>query len=201
MRACAAWFTGFFPFAEIYVAVPVAMAAGLDAVSVVVWTAAGNITPLFLIHHGYDWLMRRPRIKGWLGRLSTERARKTLNRHGPWFVLVATPWVGVWAMALAAKVLGMDHRRFLPAATVSVILYAVALVALIRAGSAGSTSSNRRPPRSHSTTGSRPVSNQMSAVSRNPGAGTRRADTSSPSCSTSSLRVAPTRSGMSSSAG
>lgn len=35
-RAAAAWFVGFFPLAEIYVAVPAAMAAGLDDVSVVV---------------------------------------------------------------------------------------------------------------------------------------------------------------------
>ena len=35
--AFGAWFAGFFPLAEIYVAVPLALASGLDGVSTVFW--------------------------------------------------------------------------------------------------------------------------------------------------------------------
>jgi len=39
-RAATAWFLGFAPVAEIYVAVPAALAMGLDPVSVVAWAVA-----------------------------------------------------------------------------------------------------------------------------------------------------------------
>ena len=45
-RAASAWFLGFFPFVEIYVAVPTAFAFGLDPSSAVVWPVLGNVTPV-----------------------------------------------------------------------------------------------------------------------------------------------------------
>jgi uncharacterized membrane protein len=134
--AAAAWFTGFFPLAEIYVAVPVALAAGLDPVSAAGWSAFGNIVPLYLIHWGYDAMRRNARLDRLLQRMSgaVERARHRIDRHGPWVVFLVTPWTGVWVIAIAAKAVGMDSRRFLAAATLSVVVYAAALVALIELG-------------------------------------------------------------------
>lgn len=133
-RAAGAWFLGFFPLAEIYVAVPGAVAAGLDDLSVVFWTVFGNFTPILLINFLYEWLMRFERVRGWFSRLISERVKERVNRWGMWFVLVVTPWVGVWAMAVTAKALGMNSRRFLIAAFVSILIYAVGLLILLRTG-------------------------------------------------------------------
>lgn len=133
-KAGGAWFLGFFPMAEIYVAVPSAMAMGLDDLSVLLWTVLGNLTPALLITALYQQMIRIPRIARWFGRLYSEKVQRRINRWGVWFVLVTTPWVGIWAMTIAAKVLGMNTRRFLLTASVSIVLYAMAILVMLRAG-------------------------------------------------------------------
>lgn len=63
--AAEAWLLCFAPFAEIYVAVPVALATGLDPASVVVWTIAGNYAPVPLVHLQYERLVTFPRVRRW----------------------------------------------------------------------------------------------------------------------------------------
>jgi uncharacterized membrane protein len=134
LQAASAWFVGFFPLAEIYVAVPYGMAIGLDDVSVIVWTVFGNFTPALLIGALYQQMMRVPRIANWLSRLVSEKAQERVNRWGIWFVLIATTWTGIWAMALTAKILGMKSSRFLPAAFISILVVALLTMAGIQAG-------------------------------------------------------------------
>lgn len=134
IKAATAWFIGFFPLAEIYVAIPAAVATGLDDVSVVFWSVFGNLTPVFLINYLYEWMIRFPRIGRWLTGLVSEKAKARINRWGIGFVLLLTPWTGVWVMAVTAKALGMSSRRFIPAASVSVLVYAIVIVVLLRAG-------------------------------------------------------------------
>jgi hypothetical protein len=134
VKAAGAWFLGFFPLAEIYVAVPAAMAAGLDDLSVLFWTVLGNFTPVVLIHVLYDWLIARPRIGAWLSGLVSERARARIDRWGTPVVLLITPWVGVWAMTVTAKVARMNAVRFFLAAFISISVYVVILVLSLRFG-------------------------------------------------------------------
>ena len=133
-RAAGAWLLGFAPFAEIYVAVPVALATGLDPASVVVWTVAGNYAPVPLIHLLYERLVAIPRVGRWFGRLVSERFAARIERHGMWIVLIVTPWVGVWAVAVTAKVVRLRRRALFGATLLSIVLYAVALVVLIELG-------------------------------------------------------------------
>jgi uncharacterized membrane protein len=133
-KALSVWLIGFFPLAEIYVAVPAGLAMGLDAISTVVWSTTGNIAPIVLLHYGYEALARIPRIGRWLERLSSPRLRETLDRKGGWFLLVATPWIGVWIVAASARLLGMRPDRILIYSAVSVVIYAIALTALITLG-------------------------------------------------------------------
>lgn len=133
-RALGAWFIGFFPLAEIYVAIPAALATGLDNVSTVFWSVFGNFTPVLVVHLFYDQLMRVERVRNWLSRRVSDKLRDRLNRYGTPFVLLVTPWTGVWVMAVTVKVLGMSSRKFIPAALVSITVYAIALVVLIRLG-------------------------------------------------------------------
>lgn len=134
LKALSAWFLGFFPLAEIIIAVPASMATGLDDASVLFWTVLGNFTPVVLIVFFYDMLVRNERIAAWFDRLLSEKARVRVNQYGIWFVLVATPWIGVWAMSVTVKCLGMNSRRFMIAAFVSILVYAVSILLLIRAG-------------------------------------------------------------------
>ncbi len=134
IKAATAWFIGFFPLAEIYVAIPAAIATGLDDISVVFWSVFGNITPVILINYLYEWMLRFPRVGRWLTGLVSDKVKARINRWGMWFVLLVTPWTGVWVMAVTAKALGMSSRRFIPAAFVSVLVYAIVIVILLRAG-------------------------------------------------------------------
>lgn len=133
-RALSTWFAGFFPLAEIYVAVPAAIATGLDPSSVVFWAVFGNYTPVLLIHYGYDQLSRWQRARVWLDKLYSEKLKNRIERYEIGFVLLVTPWTGVWVMAVTAKVLRMSPTRFLVASFISILVYAVALVLLIDGG-------------------------------------------------------------------
>jgi uncharacterized membrane protein len=128
------WLVGFVPLFEIYVAIPVGLAAGLDPVSATAWAAFGNIVPLYLVDLGYERLRQHERIDHWLAMLRRERVERVLNRYGWLAVFAATPLLGVWTMALAAKALGMATRPFLIASTVSVAIYAVLITASIVLG-------------------------------------------------------------------
>ncbi len=134
VAAALAWLIGFLPLFEIYVAIPVALAAGLDPVSATFWAALGNIVPLYLVDLGYERLRRIERADRYLSKLRRERVERILDRWGVIAVVVATPLLGVWTMALAAKGLGMSTRPFLIASTASVAAYAVVITLSILLG-------------------------------------------------------------------
>ena len=133
-KAASAWFVGFFPLAEIYVAVPSAVALGLDDVSVIFWTVLGNFTPALFISMLYEQMIRIPRLAKWLGSLVSERAQAQINRWGIGFILLVTPWVGIWAMAVTAKILRMHTPRLLLSSLISISVYAVIILILMRTG-------------------------------------------------------------------
>ena len=133
-RAFSVWFIGFFPWAEIYVAVPAGFGLGLDIYSIVVWSVLGNYLPAILIARSYDSLIRYPRINRWLSKLSSPKVRARIERNGVWTTILLTPWLGVWVMAATVKVFGMQTRPFLWASLVSIFVYAVVLAALIYRG-------------------------------------------------------------------
>lgn len=132
--AALAWLVGFLPLFEIYIAIPVGLAAGLDPVSATAWSAFGNIVPLWLVDLGYERLRRIERVDHYLARLRRERVERILDRWGFIAVFLATPLLGVWTMALAAKGLGMSSRPFLAASSISVVIYAVAITVSIELG-------------------------------------------------------------------
>ena len=132
--AALTWLVGFLPLFEIYVAIPVGLASGLDPVSATFWAAFGNIVPLYLVDLGYERLRRIERVDRYLSRLRRARVERILDRWGMIAVFVATPLLGVWTMALAAKGLGMSTRPFLIASTISVSVYAVLLTLAILLG-------------------------------------------------------------------
>ncbi len=133
-KAASAWFVGFFPLAEIYVAIPSAIALGLDDISVIVWCTFGNFTPALLINTAYQWMMKNPRINKWFASLISEKVKSRINKWGIWFVLLGTPWTGIWVMSVTAKVLGMNTTRFLISAFISILAHAIIILIVLRAG-------------------------------------------------------------------
>ncbi len=133
-KALGAWFLGFFPLAEIYIAVPAAVATGLDDLSVLVWTIFGNFTPVLLVTALYTQLIRIPRVRVWFEWLINEKAQERINKYGVWFVLLMTPTLGVWAMSVTAKVLRMNTTRYVAAAFISITVWAVVILIALRAG-------------------------------------------------------------------
>lgn len=132
--ALGVWFLGFVPVGELLIAVPAALASGLDDVSAIFWTVFGNLTPLLIIHFGFEGLMRVDRIHGWLTKLVSDKAKARFDKWGIYFILLATPWTGVWAMGVTAKALRIEPRRFILAACSSIFLYALGMVILLRFG-------------------------------------------------------------------
>lgn len=133
-RAASAWFLGFFPFFEIYVAVPAAFGLGLDPLSAVVWPVLGNVTPVFLIVYGYEQLMRIERLGRWLRERRSVRLERWVDRYGIAFVLLVTPWVGVWAVAATARALGMERATLVGFSVLSITIYAIVIAAGISFG-------------------------------------------------------------------
>lgn len=133
-KAATAWFLGFFPFFEIYVAVPSALALGLDRVSATLWPVLGNFTPVPLILFGYGQLMRIGRLRRWLEGRTSARFERLVERYGAPFILLITPWIGVWLVAATARALGMARRPLLIYSFISIAAYAVLITVGISFG-------------------------------------------------------------------
>ena len=135
VKAATAWFLGFFPYFEIYVAVPAAIALGLDYFSAVLWSSFGNFAAVPVVLVFYKQLMRIGRLRNWLEkRAASERYQRFLNRYGLLFVLLMTPVVGVWVMAAMAKAAGMNEFKLLVSSLVSILIYAVTMAVLVALG-------------------------------------------------------------------
>ena len=133
-KAALAWVIGFAPFLEIYLAVPAAIASGLDYFSAVFWPVLGNFTPVLLIAFVHDRLMRIERVKRWLTGKRSERFQRSLDRYGGWAIILITPWVGIWVVAATAQALGMRRGVLIGFSLASVVLYAVLIAVAVALG-------------------------------------------------------------------
>lgn len=133
-KAALAWLVGFAPFLEIYLAVPAAIASGLDYFSAVFWSVLGNFTPVLLISFVHDRLMRVERVKRWLTGKRSERFQRWLDRYGGWAIILITPWVGIWVVAATAQALGMKRGVLIGFSLASIVLYAVLIAFAVAIG-------------------------------------------------------------------
>lgn len=133
-RAAIAVLVGFVPFLEIYLAVPAAIAAGLDYFSAVFWSVLGNFLPVLLLIFAHDRLMRIERLKNWLTGSRSERFQNAVNRYGGWGIIVITPWVGIWIVAATAQALGMKRSVLIGFSLASIIIYAVLIAVAVALG-------------------------------------------------------------------
>ncbi|MDQ0351907.1 putative membrane protein [Alkalibacillus filiformis] len=130
----AAWFMGFFPFLEIYLAIPAAMAMGLDVVSAILWSSFGNFLAIPIIVLFYDQLSKIKKINKYFIKLSQSKFSHRISKNGFTFILIATPVVGAWAVAVIGKFVGMEKGKLIVSSAISIGLYGVILGVLTELG-------------------------------------------------------------------
>ncbi|GEN46170.1 small multi-drug export protein [Alkalibacillus haloalkaliphilus] len=129
-----AWFMGFFPLFEIYLAIPGAMAMGLDVVSAIIWSSFGNFIAIPFIVVFYDQLSKIKRLNKYFIKLSQSKFSDRVSRNGFTFILIATPIVGAWAVAVIGKFVGMEKGKLLISSAISIGIYGVILGVLTELG-------------------------------------------------------------------
>ncbi len=136
-KALTTWSVGFFPYFEVYAAVAAGMAMKLDPVSSVVWGVFGNFTPIPLLLWGYSRLMRVPQLHPWLLRMERrggQRVKRAFDRYGAWFLILMTPILGSWTIAVVAPIIGIHPRRILLFSFIGITLYGVVTAVAIASG-------------------------------------------------------------------
>ena len=128
------WFLGFFPAFEIYVAVPAGIALGLDSFSVLFFSVFGNFTPVLFIEYGHRWLMRFEWMRARMNKPVSEKLERYVNKYGIWYILLATPWTGVWLMGISVKALNINRKIFFRAALCSIFLHGAVILVFIKMG-------------------------------------------------------------------
>lgn len=134
LKGLTVFLIGFFPNAEIYIAIPTGLAMGLDTVSTVVWGVMGNFMPILFVHYGYEKLLKIPRLGKWLNRLASEKVRTKVENGGFWFYLIMTPLMGTWVMGLAVKMLQIHPKKFFVPTFLSITISALLIAILIASG-------------------------------------------------------------------
>ncbi|WP_414619296.1 small multi-drug export protein [Calothrix sp. CCY 0018] len=136
-KALTTWSVGFFPYFEVYAAVAAGMAMKLDAVSSVVWGVFGNFTPIPLLLWGYSRLMRIPRLRLWFLQMEKrggQRVKRAFDRYGTWFLILMTPILGSWTIAVVAPIFGIHPRGILLFSLIGITLYGVLTAVVIASG-------------------------------------------------------------------
>ncbi|SER88536.1 Putative small multi-drug export protein [Salisediminibacterium halotolerans] len=132
--AAIAWFMGFFPLFEIYLAIPTAMGLGLDIVSAVFWSWLGNFIVIPFIVYFYKWLTKFNKIQTYFTKLENSTTSKKLRKGGFIMVLVGTPIFGSWAVAAAGRMIGMRRNKLYLSSAISIALYGVLIGILTQLG-------------------------------------------------------------------
>ena len=126
---------GAFPLAEGNVAVPVALALGMNPFSAVGLSVLGTTTQTLLVRGFANWLLALPRVAAWWERRMAARTQRFFARGGAtWVILVGIPWLGGVPTALGAQLAGVGPARYARWAISGLVLHAGILALLIRLG-------------------------------------------------------------------
>lgn len=138
IKALTAWFLGFFPYFEIYLAVPAAVIMGLDSFSAIFWTVLGNYLAVPIIDLFFKQITKVRFIKKWFEKQEKSKRdskfHKYIEKSGVIALLLLTPWIGIWFATLAAKTVGMTRRNIYLFTFISIFSYAVVILVLMKVG-------------------------------------------------------------------
>jgi len=129
-----AFIMGFVPIFEIYLAIPITMALGLDGASAVLWSCIGNFLAIPFVIVFYDALNRWERLGRYLQRIADSKWSRKMRQNGCLFILIATPIIGSWAVGVVGKVIGMQKTRLLVSSGVSIFAYGILIGVLTQFG-------------------------------------------------------------------
>ena len=127
IKAAITWLIGFAPTFEVYIAVPAGMAMGIGTPSAIFWGVFGNFAAVPVILVFFRTIARIPFIRSLMDKRFSEAQQARLQRWGPWFVLLMTPLVGVWVVAIAARVAGLNQAMILVTSFVSIAIAGLAV--------------------------------------------------------------------------
>jgi uncharacterized membrane protein len=131
-RAASVVGLGFFPLAEGNVAVPVALALGMNPVLAVGLSVLGTTTQTLLVRSLASSILAIPRVAAWWERRANGRVGRLFARKElAWVVLVGIPWLGGLPTALGARLAGMTTPRYVCWAISGLVLHASILALLI----------------------------------------------------------------------
>ena len=99
------------PIGEEVLAIPLGITLGLSTVPVVLTALAFNFLPALLISLVFHRAEHSTGPLKWLLRLRSQRVARVLDRAGMLGVIIATPWLGVYAVTVSLEMLGMRRRR------------------------------------------------------------------------------------------
>ena len=138
IKALTAWFLGFFPYFEIYLAVPAAVIMGLDSFSAIFWPVLGNYLAVPVIDLFFKQTTKVRFIKKWFEKQEKSKRyskfHKYIEKSGVIALLLFTPWIGIWFATLAAKTVGMTRRNIYLFTFISIFSYAVVILVLMKVG-------------------------------------------------------------------
>lgn len=120
-----AWFMGFFPLFEIYLAIPSTMALGLDMVSSVVWSGLGTFIAIPFIVYFFEFLARFQPINNFFQKLAQSKYSEQIRGKSFFFILVATPIIGTWTIGVVGKIVDVEKRSLFVASAISITIYGI----------------------------------------------------------------------------
>jgi uncharacterized membrane protein len=129
--AFSTWFVGFFPYFEIYIAVPAGFAAGLNWFDAFFWASLGNWMVIPFVDICYEWLMRFKFMNKIAEKSLNGKWQDRIEKYGSWFILLLTPLAGVWTIAVIAKVLKFNRAKLLIYSAISVWVTGLIIAILI----------------------------------------------------------------------
>lgn len=129
-----AWFMGFFPLFEIYLAIPSTMALGLDMVSSIVWSGLGTFIAIPFIVYFFDFLSRIQWMKRFLLKMAKSKYSEKIRKNSFWFILLATPIVGTWTIGVIGKLTDMNKHSLLLVSAISITIYGILIGILTQLG-------------------------------------------------------------------
>jgi hypothetical protein len=109
--AFSTWFVGFFPYFEIYIAVPAGFAAGLNWFDAFFWASLGNWMVIPFVDICYEWLMKFKFMKKITEKSLNGKWENRIEKHGAWVILLLTPLAGVWTIGVIAKALKFNRAK------------------------------------------------------------------------------------------
>ena len=129
--AFSTWFVGFFPYFEIYIAIPAGFAAGLNWFDAFFWASLGNWMVIPFVDICYEWLMRFKFMNKIAEKSLNGKWQDRIEKHGSWFILLLTPLAGVWTIVVIAKALKFNRAKLLIYSATSVWVTGLIIAILI----------------------------------------------------------------------